>query len=187
MEILEYLKLAEKALLSPKEAFKKYKLEVGESLVYYSMLLVINSILAALFFPKMLLVMIPFDYSLGLLVVIRIIISIIGILIVSAWLHLFVMLFGGKGYEKTLRASIISTTPMLLFGWIPYLGVITWVWSFILLIIGLSVVHRFSTGRSFIVLLISGLIPLVILILLVILTFSSVYTFANTIVNNLNI
>ena len=187
MEILEYLELAKKALLSPKEAFKKYKLEMGESLVYYTILLTINSILAALFFPKMLLIMIPPEYSVGLLVVVRIITSIVGILIGSAWLHLFVMLFGGKGYEKTLRANIISTTPMLLFGWIPYVGIVTWVWSFILLIIGLSVVHRFSTGRSFIVLLISGLIPLVILIILVMLAFSSVYTFASTIVSNLTI
>ena len=174
MEISGYLELAKKTLLSPTEAFKKYKLEVGESLMYYTILLAINSILAALFFPKILMMIMPLKYSLGLLIMARIITGIIGILVGSAWLHLFVMLFGGKGYAKTLRANIISTTPMLLLGWIPYLGIITWVWSFILLVIGLSVVHKFSTGRSFIVLLISGLIPLIIVVVLALLAFSSV-------------
>lgn len=174
MDISEYFALMKKALLSPEKAFRKYKLSVGESITYYTILLLINNVLAALFFPKILMVSVLLKYSLWIIVILNIIVGIVGVLIGSAWLHLFVMLFGGKGYRKTLAASVIASTPLLLFGWIPFVGAITWLWIFVLLIIGISIVHKFSTVKSLLVILISGIIPLLILLLFAFLVYSSI-------------
>jgi hypothetical protein len=57
--------------------------------------------------------------------------SIVGacvILFISgSWAHLFVRAFGGrKGYENTIEAFAYGNTPVLLFGWIPFVGISFW-------------------------------------------------------------
>jgi len=70
----------------------------------------------------------------------------------SAILHLFAYSLGARqGYSNTYKAVAYSTTPSLLFGWIPLIGLITPFWAWYLNIVGLSVMHQISKMRAFLI------------------------------------
>jgi hypothetical protein len=75
----------------------------------------------------------------------------IGLFIWSGILHLCLLLVGGakEGFETTVRVysyALGSTSP---FQWLPICGgLIGWVWSLVLQIIGLSRAHGISGGRA---------------------------------------
>jgi len=63
--------------------------------------------------------------------------------------HLFVRAFGGrKGYGNTMKAFAYGNTPLFLFGWIPFVGMLFPLWAWILNIIGIRQLHEISTGRA---------------------------------------
>ena len=65
--------------------------------------------------------------------------GIIGVFVGGAWLHIFVLLFGGrKGYLQTVKALIYGSTPGLLISWIPVIGIIGALWTLILEILGIQ-------------------------------------------------
>jgi hypothetical protein len=67
----------------------------------------------------------------------------------GSWAHLFIRAFGGrKGYENTIKAFAYGNTPVLLFGWIPFVGGLFSVWALVLDIIGVRQLHEISTGRA---------------------------------------
>ena len=67
----------------------------------------------------------------------------------GSWTHLFVRAFGGrKGYANTIKAFAYGDTPFLLFGWIPFVGMLFWIWTLVLNIIGIRQLHEISTGRA---------------------------------------
>jgi len=69
--------------------------------------------------------------------------------ITGSWAHLFVRAFGGrKGYANTIKAFAYGDTPFLLFGWIPFVGMLFWIWALVLNIIGIRQLHEISTGRA---------------------------------------
>jgi hypothetical protein len=85
--------------------------------------------------------------------------AVIGAFITSAILHLCFMIAGGSsrsesGFEGTFRATSytqLSSIAQI----VPILGgLITIVWSLVLLVIGMSSMHRISTGKAVIVVLI---------------------------------
>jgi hypothetical protein len=77
--------------------------------------------------------------------------------------HLFVRAFGGrKGYGNTMKAFAYGETPLFLFGWIPFVGTLFWVWALVLNIIGISRLHEISTGRAVGAVLL-GIVALVII------------------------
>ena len=83
----------------------------------------------------------------------------------AAILHAFAYLFGArKGYENTYKAMIYGSTPAVLLGWIPFIGIIFGIWSLYLDIKGLSILHEISMGRA------AGavLLPVIIIIVLII-------------------
>jgi hypothetical protein len=72
-----------------------------------------------------------------------------GLFIMGSWAHLFVRAFGGKkGYGNTIKAFAYSYTPLFLFGWIPFIGMLFWIWALVLNIIGIRQLHEISTGRA---------------------------------------
>jgi len=72
-----------------------------------------------------------------------------GLFISGSWAHLFVRAFGGrKGYANTIKAFAYGETPLLLFGWIPFVGMLFWIWALVLNIIGIRQLHEISTGRA---------------------------------------
>jgi len=69
--------------------------------------------------------------------------------ITGSWAHLFVRAFGGrKGYANTIKAFAYGDTPFLLFGWIPFVGMLFWIWALVLNIIGIRQLHEISIGRA---------------------------------------
>ena len=76
--------------------------------------------------------------------------------------HLFVRAFGGrKGYGNTMKAFAYGNTPLLLFGWIPFVGMLFPLWALVLNIIGIRQLHEISTGRAIGAVLL-GIVALVI-------------------------
>jgi len=81
--------------------------------------------------------------------------------------HLFVRAFGGrKGYGNTMKAFAYGNTPVLLFGWIPFVGMLFPVWALVLNIIGIRQLHEISTGRAIGAVLL-GIVALVIIAVLI--------------------
>ena len=102
-----------------------------------------------------------------------------GLFLSGSWAHLFVRAFGGrKGWRSTIKAFAYGNTPIFLFGWIPFVGMLLWIWALVLNIIGIRQLHEISTGRavgavllSMVALVIIGvLIGLFVVLFVVILT-----------------
>jgi len=92
-----------------------------------------------------------------------------GLFIGGSWTHLFVRAFGGrKGYGNTIKAFAYSYTPVFLFGWIPFIGMLFGFWASVLTIIGIRQLHEISTGRAVAAVLLS-IIALIIIVVLVVL------------------
>jgi len=82
------------------------------------------------------------------------------LLISVALQHLFLVIVGGArgGFGATLRAMSYAYAPQIL-ALVPLCGaVVGLVWSVVLVVIGLSVLHRISLGRA----LLSVLLPLLL-------------------------
>lgn len=74
------------------------------------------------------------------------------IFLIVGLLHIWIKIFGGKNkYTKTFELFVYSETPPLLFGWIPFLGGICFIWSVILLVIGTQQVHGLSRTKSILI------------------------------------
>ena len=87
----------------------------------------------------------------------------------GSWAHLFVRAFGGrKGYGNTIKAFAYGNTPLLLFGWIPFVGMLFPFWAWVLNIIGIRQLHEISTGRAIGAVLLS-IVTLVIIVVLIVL------------------
>jgi len=85
------------------------------------------------------------------------------------WTHLFVRAFGGrKGYRNTIKAFAYGNTPLFLFGWIPFVGMLFPVWAWVLDIIGVRQLHEISTGRAIGAVLLS-MVAIVIIVVLIVL------------------
>jgi hypothetical protein len=78
------------------------------------------------------------------------IITLILIFIITAIVHLFLMVLGGanQGFAATLRVICYSETAQIA-RLVPFLGgLICLVWSIVLAVIGLVAAHRTSTGKA---------------------------------------
>lgn len=85
--------------------------------------------------------------------------SIVGMIIAGLVLHVFAYLVGArKGLEQTLKTVIYGFTPTALLGWIPFVGVIFSIWTLVLEVVGLRELHKLTTGRA----VIAVLLPIII-------------------------
>jgi hypothetical protein len=91
-----------------------------------------------------------------------------GLLVASLWYHLWAYIFGARqGVRNTIKATLFSSTPTYVLGWIPLVNYITGIWSLILLGIGLKKLQKLSTGRAIAAVVIAVLIPLIIAIIVI--------------------
>jgi hypothetical protein len=87
-----------------------------------------------------------------------------GIFILGLKTHVFVLLMGGeKGVVQTVKTTMYASTPALLLGWIPFVGVIGGIWSLALLVIGLKENHEMEMGNAVLVVF----IPIMLWIILI--------------------
>lgn len=79
----------------------------------------------------------------------------IGAFIGGAALQLSLIIIGSEkeGFGLALKVIIYGSTPCMLFGWIPVLGIIAGFWSLVLLILGVRELYRISTARTLTVIL----------------------------------
>jgi len=79
--------------------------------------------------------------------------------VTSGIIHLFVKLFKGSGkYSDTFRTLVYASTPSVIFMVIPFVNAIAGIWTLVLSIFGLSINHKISKLKAFLVLLVAGLI-----------------------------
>jgi hypothetical protein len=180
---MDFFELAKGMLLSPVETFRKVKpADLGDALKYYLILLLINTVLSVIIslvaFSSMwaasssifesLGITVPAAAGFGIIVfaILMIFVSIFVLFIAAAWLHLWVYILGGrKGYIATLKAIAYGETPALLIGWIPVIGIIGLIWSFILSILGVRELHGMSTVRAAAAVILALVVIAVIIIL----------------------
>ena len=188
-------------LMSPAEAFKQVGAKsLGAAYQYYAMLVLIFSILfgaVTMIMGSMMLnshvteiAMLPlvgsvlstnlakfgtFIATTQLLVAYMVFLALLfGVFLVGFFLHLFVLLMDGKkGIRETIKTTMFAATPLLLIGWIPYVGVIGGIWSFVLLILGFRDNNGLSLEKS----VIAALLPVVLWWILMILGLAMVSSF----------
>lgn len=176
-------------MFSPTETFNGVKDEGwGGSIGYFAKLLVIFAILTAViiaavfvviwslleaFFPIMMIPGIGVFLGLGGVMAVVMLIAIIigglvGILIGSLWMHIWVYAVGGrKGVGQTIKSMAYGSTPSLLLGWIPLLGVIFSIWALVVSIIGIRQLHEISTGRAVLACVLGAIvIPIIIYVII---------------------
>ena len=157
---MEFVEKVKGILTEPSKTFDALKGEtLGESIKFYSVIAAISAALNTLLFA------LAFGTMLGQLgtmmgasagvagaivfFVILFIFGIIGAFISGAIFHIFVYLAGGrKGLTQTIKAVIYGSTPGLLIGWIPFIGMIGGLWSLVLEVLGIRQLHEMTTGRA---------------------------------------
>ena len=178
-------------LMAPSEAFVKTREKsLGAAYQYYVALLVIFTVLLGIVMVTM--GMVTFTTMLSKLAVIPIVGGVmagaaanftgfiialnvflaylvflallIGIFVIGLVAHIFVLLMGGeKGVEQTVKTTMYASTPALLLGWIPYIGILGFIWSLVLLVLGVKENHGMVLGYAVLVVL----IPIILYIILV--------------------
>ncbi len=94
---------------------------------------------------------------------------IVFLFLAGAWIHLWVVILGGrKGILQTMKGFAYGVTPSLLFGWIPVIGILFAVWSFILSVLGIRENAGLSTQRAARALIVSVLIVVFVGVLYII-------------------
>jgi hypothetical protein len=86
------------------------------------------------------------------------VLGIIGILVASLWIHLWVYVCGGRrAHARTFIATAFSGTPTMLFGWIPFIGPAFGLWSLVLLVFGIRECQEIDSQRAALAVLIAVL------------------------------
>jgi|WetSurMetagenome_2_1015567.scaffolds.fasta_scaffold289714_1 hypothetical protein len=203
----EFVKNVQGFLMSPVEAFKQVGSKtLGAAYQYYATLLVIFSILYGIVTLAVgtfmfngyvqQLSMVPlvgkllsaqlakfgaFVLASQLFYVYMVfLVLLFGVFLVGFLLHVFVILMDGKkGVKETLKTTMYAATPGLLLGWIPFICIIGWVWSFVLLILGFRENNGFSFEKAVLV----AVIPVVLGLIMLVLGVAVVSTFIGALVS----
>ena len=156
-------------LVQPVAAFQGLKEKpIVAALGFFAVILLIFSVLSSI-------VDLNFTNPVGL--VIGIIVGYIFLFVITfigaAILHLFVYLVGGRaGIEQTIKAVLYAFTPYGLIGWIPFVGLLGMLWSFVLTILGIRELHDLSTGKAALAVILPFIIFLVLLMIVGVALFS---------------
>lgn len=110
----------------------------------------------------------PFEYFslfglgfFGIFPLMGFLISLLISFIYSGLVHAIIVAFKGEGtYLGTYRVYAYSMVPFLLLNLIPFIGFLSIIYSFILMIIGVSKLHNISKGKS----ALACLLPLIFII-----------------------
>lgn len=191
---MDLIKRIKEILFNPSNFFLKLKEKnVQNALIFYVILLAFNVVLGYLFTLAFGLSYLKWVYGLFNLnlplpqynvlsllpaIIIGYIFSVALSFVISGILFLWLYLFKArKGYEKTYQLYVYSETPNLLLKWLPFLGFLSWIYSFVLLIIGTKRIYNFSTTKAVLI----YLIPLILIIILILfLVVGSILSLRNT-------
>ncbi len=183
-------------IVHPSKTFERVKGEgVEEAIRYYFSLLIVYTVVTSIIYslteyknqPMLLFFSMLGSLAAGLLMLI----------LGAAWLHIWLLLLGGKGYVKTVKVVAYARTPYFLFGWLAILPLVLMpdslifhivsllidgiflAWFFALTVIGVREIHELTTSKALLAVIIS-LIPLILLLTFFILLEIWVVTFPIT-------
>ncbi len=168
---MNIFKVIKKVLTEPTDFFTKVeqgKNHLGFAWVYFALLSLFSTILRTIIFIISYYIFLPTlekDPLLGKLfsakwsdltiyayifkTFIDYFIGLILIFIIIGIIFLWIKIWGGKNtYSKTFELISYAQTPSLLFGWIPFVGFSSVVWSLILLVIGTEKIHQLNKTRT---------------------------------------
>ncbi|WP_160329500.1 YIP1 family protein [Methanofollis ethanolicus] len=159
---VKYLSLMKGALLRPAKIFRDVREETDRTILSYGVLIIgLNLVLTFLLWTT--------GRMPGLQVA-AVVASLLLVPLGALWLHLWVYASGGReGMGSTFSLVLVALTPTALLGWIPGLALLGFLWSLVLLFVGLRELHHFSTSRAAAVLLLACGIPLALLVVIAIL------------------
>lgn len=76
----------------------------------------------------------------------------IWVFIGSGILHIWLKIFGGEAtHQKSFQLYAYSHIPALILGLIPFAGIILWIWTMILLIIGSQKTHNLEKNKAILI------------------------------------
>ena len=85
--------------------------------------------------------------------------GLVGTIIFAVYMHIWVYLAGGReGITETWKAVIYASTPSLLLGWIPVVGLVVFLWSLVLTVIGIRELQNMTTARAVLAVIIGYLV-----------------------------
>jgi hypothetical protein len=144
-------------------------------MVYYLVLLIINAILTAIVAylgvaaiaastPR-------FDLGIGGSIgafiaglIIAFIVGVIALLLWAVFLHIGAKVMGGRGdFADSFKSTAYAQTPNLLLGWIPVIGIIFWLWSLVLLFLGVRELHEMDTTHAVIAVVIAVVLFIIVI------------------------
>ena len=143
-------------LCDPAKAFKKeQKTSLGDAFKYFLTLGVVLAVLGG--------IAIGIVTGSALTTVVSIVtiyvVTLASAVISGIILHIFAYLLGArKGLEQTMKTMLYAHTPFLILGWIPFIGIIFWLWKSVLNILGLIYLQKMRTWRA----ILAVVIPLII-------------------------
>lgn len=109
------------------------------------------------------------------------ILMLIFVFIWGAILHGMAYILGGRWeIARTIRVAMYSSTPLILLGWIPLIGVFGWIWAGALNIVGLHQYQDLPEGRAIAAVLIPVILLLIIAIVVLAVMVSVIIPFATT-------
>ena len=92
------------------------------------------------------------------------ILMLISVFIWGAILHVFAYILGGRwNISRSIKVAMYSSTPLILMGWIPVLGIFGWIWAGALNVVGLHQYQDLSEGKA----IMAVLTPIILLMLTV--------------------
>ncbi len=114
--------------------------------------------------------------------IILLIVGFIGLFVSGSTIYLVGMLIDDRksDFDQIIKVLIYSSTPAMLFGWIPVVGGISGFWAIIILALGIRELYRISIARTMVVLFISAIN--VIAISLVLFMVAAIFIDGNSVV-----
>lgn len=189
---MEFIEILKGILTEPSKTFDALKEEsIGEALKYYAVFVAISSaiyaVMFSLFFGMMLR---QFGTMMGMgtgvaagvaMFFMLFIFGIIGVIIVGSIFHIFVYIAGGrKGLNQTIKAVIYGSTPGMLLGWIPLVGIIAGIWSLILEVLGIRQLHEMTTERAILAVVLVFVVSVIIAVILAVVIAAFIFSMRST-------
>ena len=158
LEPIEKIKL----LINPQEFFRQvHEPTITNALAMYAII----AVLVAIIFAGFSFIMSGFESTSFFIIIPFFIASIIGTFLYTIISHVTLKIMKGRGsFTDSYNVVTYSLIPALLLSLIPFIGILAYAYSILLMTIGLSYNHNISKGKA----VISALMPFILLFLLVV-------------------
>ncbi len=164
-------------LQKPVKAFDaEKKTEPMEALIYVAIVSVVGAVMGGI------LTMATTANALmaGVAIIGAYVAGIVLVVISGLWLHLWAYIFGAKGgLNQTLKTVFYGGTPSYLLGWIPFIGILFFLWSLYLEWTGLQRLHGMPGDKAAFSIVVAFIIPLVVMAVLAMLALTFLVPFAS--------